>query len=70
MLQKFSQFLDRFSDFYAHRKGLLPLLGMALIAVNFVLQLIPGAGWLSQTNCFLHVGIILAILGFMLARAL
>jgi hypothetical protein len=69
MVQKFSTFLDRFSEFYAHRKGLLPLLGMLLIALNFALQLFA-SGWLIQTNCFLHLGIVLAILGFMIARAL
>ncbi len=69
MLQQFSQFLDRFSEFYAHRKGLLPLLGLAFIGVNFILQLFA-VGWLVQTNCLLHVGVVLAIIGFMIARAL
>jgi hypothetical protein len=53
----------------ARRKGLLPLLGIALVLVNFVFQIIP-AGWLSSSNLFLHLGIILAILGLMLAWAL
>jgi len=69
MVDKFSIFLDRFSEFFAHRKGLLPLIGLMLILVNFALQVFP-AGWLSQTNCFLHLGILLAITGFMMARAL
>ncbi len=69
MLNLLSTFLDRMSDFFAHRKGLLPILGLALVALNFVLQLFP-AGWLAQTNCFLHLGIIFAIAGFLLARAL
>lgn len=68
-MEKLSQFVDRLSEFFAPRKGLLPLIGMALIALNFVLQLLP-AGWLAQTNCFLHLGLIIAIVGFMLARAL
>lgn len=64
-----SNFLDSASEFLAARKGLLPLLGLALIVVNFVLVL-AGAGWLARTNFFLHLGLILAILGLLLARAL
>ena len=64
-----SNFLDHASEFLAARKGLLPLLGLALIVINFVLVLV-GAGWLARTNFFLHIGLILTILGFLLARAL
>jgi hypothetical protein len=69
MTRFISTYLDRFSEYYAHRKGLLPILAVVLIILNFALQLLPG-NWLSQTNCFLHLGIVLAIVGFMLARAL
>ena len=69
MIEKLSALVDRASDFFAHRKGLLPLLGMVLILVNFSLQLFSES-WLTQTNCFLHLGLVLAIIGFMLARAL
>lgn len=69
MLRKFSMFLDRFSDFYARRKGLLPLIAIGFILLNFVLELFP-ANWFSQTDLFLHLGIIIAIIGFLLARAL
>ncbi len=69
MLQKISTFLDRFSEFYAHRKGLFPLIAIALIILNFVLELLP-ANWLSQTDLLLHLGVLLAIIGFLLARAL
>jgi hypothetical protein len=69
MSQFFSNLLDDVSEFLAHRKGLLPLVGLALIVLNFTLQLFPSS-WLAQTNCFLHLGLILAIVGFLLARAL
>ena len=68
-MEKLSHMVDRLSEFIAPRKGLLPIIGMALIVLNFVLQVLP-AGWLSQTNCFLHLGLVIAILGFMIARAL
>lgn len=69
MMQSFSRFLDRASEFLAARKGLLPILGILLILLNFVIRLaIPG--WLQESDFFLHVGLILAILGFLLAQAL
>jgi hypothetical protein len=69
MMQKFSMWLDRFSEFYALRKGLLPLIAIVFIVLNFILEFLP-ATWLSQTDLLLHVGILLAIMGFLLARAL
>lgn len=69
MLLGFSRFLDRASEFLAARKGLLPILGMLLIVLNFVFRLaIPG--WFRETDFFLHFGLILSILGFLLAQAL
>lgn len=69
MLQQFNAFLDWFSNFFAHRKGLLPLIGLILILTNFVLSAFT-KGWLAQTNFFLHLGLVIAILGFMIAWAL
>ncbi len=69
MNAKISEFLDDASEYLAARKGLLPLIGIGLILVNLALQIVP-AGWLSTSNLFLHLGIIVAILGFLLAKAL
>jgi hypothetical protein len=69
MIAKISNFLDQASEYLAARKGLLPLIGIGLVLVNLVFQFIP-AGWISTSNLFLHLGIIMAILGFLLARAL
>lgn len=69
MIQRFSTFLDHLSDFIAHRKGLLPIIGLLCVVINFILQVFP-AGWVTHTNFFLHLGVILGILGLMLARAL
>jgi hypothetical protein len=65
-----SNFLDRASEFLAHRKGLLPLLGILFVILNFLLNLIPGVGWLATSHLLLHLGVIIAILGFLLAQAL
>lgn len=69
-MEKFSQFLDQVSDYLAHRKGLLPILGIVLIVLNWILQFIPGLEGFAGTNSLLHLGVILAIVGFMLAWAL
>jgi hypothetical protein len=70
MISWFSKFLDRASEFLAHRKGLLPLLGILFVLLNFILNLIPGIGWLATSHFLLHLGVIIAILGFLLAQAL
>ncbi len=70
MLIRFSHFLDNMSEFLAARKGLLPFVGIILIIINGVLQFIPAAGPLASTNLLLHIGLVLALLGIMLAWAL
>jgi hypothetical protein len=70
MAEKLNLILDRMSDFLAHRKGLLPLLGLIMVMINAILQFLPVTGWLVQTNLLLHLGIIVAILGILLAWAL
>ena len=69
MRQSLNRLLDKTSEFFADRKGLLPLLGLVFVALNFVLGLV-GAGWISESDLFLHLGVGLAILGFLLAWAL
>jgi hypothetical protein len=70
MSNALSRLLDRLSDFFSQRKGLLPLVGLALVFFNLALQVLAPASWWSQTNCLLHFGVILAITGFLIARAL
>ncbi len=69
MQARLSTLLDRMSEFFAARKGQLPILGIGLILVNLVFQIVP-LGWISSSNLYLHLGVILAIVGFMLAWAL
>ncbi|MBW8012705.1 MAG: hypothetical protein FVQ83_15925 [Chloroflexi bacterium] len=70
MLDAISRLLDWLSNFLAVRKGLLPILGIGLILINLVFQFIPGAGFLAESNLFLHIGAVVSILGIMLAWAL
>ncbi|MBK8615998.1 MAG: hypothetical protein IPN96_02575 [Anaerolineales bacterium] len=65
-----SKFLDRMSEFLAHRKGLLPIIGIAMILLNLILQFILPGNLLTTSNLLLHVGLIISIFGLMLAWAL
>lgn len=65
-----SKLLDQLSEFLAHRKGLLPLIGILLITCNLVFQFLLPPGWLVSTNLLLHIGLVVAIFGLMLAWAL
>jgi hypothetical protein len=70
MLSKFNQYIDKISDFLAHKKGLLPIVGILLVLVNAALQFLPIGGWMIDSNLFLHLGVIVALLGVLLAWAL
>lgn len=64
-------FLDQASPFLAGRKGLLPLVGVGLIILNFLLvSFLPADWFIIRTNLFLHLGLITALFGQMLAWAL
>jgi len=70
MLNALNRFLDWISNFLAHRKGLLLLISILFVIINFIFQLIPGMGWLARSNLFLHLGVILGLVGVMVAWAL
>ena len=61
--------LNRFSSFISRYKGLPTMIAVALIALNFILQFF-NFGWLSTSNLFLHLGIIVGLVGLLLAEAL
>jgi len=65
-----SHFLDVASNYLATRKGLLPIIGMVLILVNFILVILFPEWSIARVNLALHLGIIIAIVGQMLAWAL
>jgi hypothetical protein len=70
MINGLSKFLDSASDYLATRKGLLPILGIGLIVLNFILVSFLPDCFFSRTNLALHLGIIIAIIGQLLAWAL
>ncbi len=61
--------LDRLSAFIARYKGLPTMLAVVLVLVNFLLQFLD-LGWLSSSNLFLHLGIVVGLIGLLLAEAL
>lgn len=66
MARWLNKMLDKISEYLATRKGLLPLLGTLLIVLNFIMQFFP-LGWLIQTNLLLHLGLVIALFGLMIA---
>ena len=64
-----NDFLDNVGRFLGEKPGLLPLIGLGLIVLNFILQLFP-SGWISDVNLFLHLGLIVSLAGILLIRPL
>ncbi|HET6845995.1 MAG TPA: hypothetical protein VFH29_04130 [Anaerolineales bacterium] len=65
-----SKVIEAASHFLAHRKGLLPLLGCLMVLMNLILRLVAPGTWLATTDLFLHLGVLTAIFGLLLARVL
>lgn len=65
-----SKLLDKLSEYLAHRKGLLPIIGLFFIVVNLILQFALPESLLTESDLFLHIGLLIAIFGLMLAWAL
>jgi hypothetical protein len=70
MGQKLNTLVDSLSEFFAARKGLLILVGIILVVCNALLQFFPRIGWLGTSNLLLHLGIVIALIGVLLAWAL
>jgi hypothetical protein len=65
-----SKLLDNLSEYLAHRKGLVPLIGVGLVFVNMIIALILPDSYLAHSGVVLHLGVILALVGLMLGQAL
>ena len=68
-----SDLLKRIGEFLARMPGLPIIVAIGLVALNFVLQLLPAwpvVGWLAHTHLFLHLGLILGLLGVLLGEVL
>ena len=67
-----SKVLDRISDYVSAHRGVPVLLGVLLVVVNYVLVIIPDVqlGFVETTNLFLHLGVIVGLVGVLLGDAL
>lgn len=61
--------IDRLSAFIARYKGLPTMVAVLLVILNFVLQIVD-LGWLSSSNLLLHLGIVVGLIGLLMAEAL
>ncbi|MBL8046149.1 MAG: hypothetical protein JNL09_06395 [Anaerolineales bacterium] len=61
--------LNQISAFFARYKGLLVLVGIALVLLNWVLRML-GLEWLTPQDLLLHLGVVLGLFGMLLAVAL
>ncbi len=68
----FSRLLDRISDYVSTHRGVPVLIGVLLVVLNYVLVIIPGVqlGFVETTNLFLHLGVIVGLVGVLLGDAL
>jgi hypothetical protein len=57
-------------DKLAELKGLPIMIGLLLVVLNLVFQFIHGLQILTQGNIMLHLGVIVALGGFLLTEAL
>lgn len=70
MRARFNRMLDAMSEYLAGRRGLLPLLGVLLVLLNILVTLVSPQGWWAQSDLLLQIGVVIAILGILLAWAL
>jgi len=68
--RSFSTLLDKLSNSLANKKGLLPLIGTVLIVLNLLFKFLLPNTFFTQIDLLLHIGLVIAILGLVLARAL
>lgn len=66
-----NELFDKTSAFLARRPGMLPLLGITLILLNFLAQISLGDGvWFVRTDILLHIGLVVGLLGLLLIKPL
>lgn len=62
--------LNRFTSWLAARRGVPILIGILLVVLNFIVQFIPGLGWLAGVDLLLHLGIVFGLVGILVAIAI
>lgn len=66
--------LDKASHYFNRKPGLLPLIAIGLIILNFLLHVILGLfgvnSWFASSNLLLHLGLVIGLIGILLIRPL
>lgn len=61
--------VERMNGFLMRKPGALPLVGVGLIVLNFILQVFPGPeAWIVRSNLFLHLGLVVSLIGLLLVN--
>ncbi len=69
MDRRLNQLVERINEFFVRKPGVLPLFGIGLIVVNFLMQIFPGPdAWIAQSNLLLHVGLLTSLIGLLLVN--
>jgi hypothetical protein len=67
------EWFKRISEFLARMPGVPVVVAVGLVVLNFLLQLMPAwpvVSFLARTHLFLHVGVILGLMGILLGDVL
>lgn len=69
--QTLSRVLDRISDYIAAHRGVPILICVPLVIFNYILRAIPGTqlGFVETTDLFLHLAVLLGLIGVLLGEA-
>jgi hypothetical protein len=62
--------MQKIADFLERVKGLPILIGILLVILNFIVQYIPSLAFLGDSNLLLHLGVVVGLLGVLLAEAI
>ena len=62
--------MQKLADFLERVKGLPILIGILLVVLNFIVQYIPSLASLGDSNLLLHLGVVVGLLGILLAEVL
>ncbi len=70
-----NEIIEKLNTYLSGRPGLVPLIGIGFIIFNFFLNLMlqssdrAAATWLIHSNFFLHIGLIISIVGLLIIRS-
>ena len=62
--------MQKLADFLEKVKCLPILIGILLVVLNFIVQYIPGLAFLGDSNLLLHLGVVVGLLGVLLAEVI